>query len=109
MKFNVGHYDNKGMKTELNSKTPGKQTLNYKEGTVIILFVMNLMKLRKGQVEPNDKRTATVSIQIRKGEVPIHLSPIEEKLRRIYSSNRPLTRPFHALRVTMPNLSFPAQ
>ena len=56
MKFHVRHYDNAGTKTELNSKPPGKEILSDKEGTVIILFVMNLMKPRKGQVESNDKR-----------------------------------------------------
>ena len=64
---------------------------------------MNLMKLERGKVESNDKRTVTVSIQIRKGEAPNQLSPIEEKIRSIYSSNRPFTHPFHSLWVTKPN------
>jgi len=56
MKFHVGHYDSAGTKTELNSNPSGKEIRNDKERTVIRLFVMNLMKLEKGQVESNDKR-----------------------------------------------------
>ena len=56
MKFHVGHYDSTETKIELNSKPSGKEILNDKERTVIRLFVMNLMKLEKGQVESNDKR-----------------------------------------------------
>ena len=85
----MDHYHTTGTKIELNSKPPTKEILNVKEGTVIRRFVMNLIKLRKGHVGSADKGTATLSIQIKKGETPIHLSPIEEELRSVYSSNSP--------------------